>query len=251
MLPQSLVRSCSVILGAASAEVLRDQLEKKNLRVPSESTVSRFRLKLDASWMQCSADTVLIFCCCHCSLLYSFSSWFISGFIWITDHWTIFKKMFTFLIDQCVNASQSVKVILMRRRQHMFLVEPPKFYYLSSDSSMQKGGHDFFMTLEDAVAMTDCEKLYAPDFDVTSFNNAKLLQSTTLPAAVIGSGNASLPGKFEAFIQSLKLDAGLGNLQTYGNRIVSFVADDGTESKFLDVAWHERGSGVQCQGIQS
>lgn len=47
MLPESLVRSCSIILGPEAAENLKLQMKARNFRVPHESTMSRFRLKLD------------------------------------------------------------------------------------------------------------------------------------------------------------------------------------------------------------
>lgn len=49
MLPESLIRSCSIILGAEAADQLKQQLEKESIRIPSEATISRFRLKLDVS----------------------------------------------------------------------------------------------------------------------------------------------------------------------------------------------------------
>lgn len=52
MLPESLVRSCSIILGVEAAEELKVQMQRKNFRAPSEATMSRFRLKLDATGPQ-------------------------------------------------------------------------------------------------------------------------------------------------------------------------------------------------------
>lgn len=49
MLPESLRRSCAIILGPEAAETLKFQLEAKTLRIPSDATISRFRLKLDVS----------------------------------------------------------------------------------------------------------------------------------------------------------------------------------------------------------
>ena len=123
----------------------------------------------------------------------------------------------------------------MRQRQDQFAdAEGKVFYFLSCDASFQRG-HDYLMSLEDSIKMSDCTKLYDESFDVSSFNHARLLESTTLPTALIGAGNASVTGKYEAFIESLKVDIGLANLRLYSLQVLSFVADFGTESKFLDV----------------
>lgn len=114
----------------------------------------------------------------------------------------------------------------------------PSFYFLSADSSMQRG-HDYMMTLEDSIRMNDATTLLelGKDFDWNTFNAAGLLCTTALPTGLVGAGNSALPGKFEAFVESLKLDIGLPNMRDYGRRVISFVADYGTEAKFLDAFW--------------
>lgn len=56
MLPESLVRSCAIILGPESAELLKTQLQLKNMTVPHESTISRFRLRLDVTRLLCMIE---------------------------------------------------------------------------------------------------------------------------------------------------------------------------------------------------
>eukprot|EP00435_Cladocopium_sp_Y103_P061682 s1023_g23.t1 len=122
-------------------------------------------------------------------------------------------------------------VILMRHRQEEFRQQGPSFYYLSSDASMQRGGQDFQLTLEDSIRMEDTASVLAGDADV--FNASGLLKTTMLPAGVLGS--ADLSGKFELFLSSIKLDIGLDGVGRYSKRILSFCSDYGTEAKFVEV----------------
>ena len=71
-------------------------------------------------------------------------------------------------------------------------------------------------------------------FDIDLWNMGKYLTSTNLPVAVVGAGNASLAGKFEAVAESVKLDVGFHNMQRYGLSVIGFVSDYGTEAKFLE-----------------
>lgn len=145
----------------------------------------------------------------------------------------------------------------MRHRQEEFQKDNCKFYFLSSDSSLQ-GGHDYQLTLEDSICAEAAGKLFWDDadggFDSGTFNSAQLIQTTSLPAAAIGAGNAAVPGKYEAVLCSLKLDVGLSNLEVYGQRIVSFVSDYGTEAKFCEVLRQQIGLYcliLICQDISS
>ena len=116
----------------------------------------------------------------------------------------------------------------MKHRQHEFEEGPPCFYFLSSDSSLQRGS-DFQMSLEDRISMDGAATLYQQEFSPAAFSASQLLRTTVLPASLIGAGNSALTGKFESFIDAIKLDVGLGNLKSYSARVVSFVADYGTE----------------------
>lgn len=46
-MPESLVRSASLLLGPEAAQLVKDQLRTGERRVPSDPTISRTRLKLD------------------------------------------------------------------------------------------------------------------------------------------------------------------------------------------------------------
>lgn len=93
------------------------------------------------------------------------------------------------------------------------------------------------MTLEDAIQVQNAGKVYAEGFDTNAFNAAHLIETTALPTTMVGAGNGSLPGKFEGLVDCLKLDRGPSNLSEYAQRVISFTADYGTESKFVDVPW--------------
>ena len=124
--------------------------------------------------------------------------------------------------------------MLMKHRQREFEEGPPCFYFLSSDSSLQRGS-DFQMSLEDRISMDGAATLYQQEFSPGAFSASQPLRTTALPAALIGAGNSALTGKFESFIDAIKLDIGLGNLKSYSARVVGFVADYGTEAKFMEV----------------
>ena len=124
--------------------------------------------------------------------------------------------------------------MLMRRRQEQYLTQGPRYYFLSSDGSMQHG-QDFQMSIEDAISVCEASKIFEPGFDSATFTAAEVLKSTTLPPVLVGAGNSSLSGKYETFLESLKLDVGVNNLGQYSRQVISFVADYGTESKFTDV----------------
>ena len=124
----------------------------------------------------------------------------------------------------------------MRRRQEEFQKHGPSFYYLSSDASLQRGGQDFQLTLEDSILMENAARIFhdTAGFDADSWNSAELLTTTCLPASLLGSANSGIAGKYEAFVSAIKLDVGITGMSKYGTRVVSFCADYGTESKFID-----------------
>ena len=133
-----------------------------------------------------------------------------------------------------VRPSLWAKVMLMRIRQETWNdVERPKFVFLSTDASLQHG-HDYQLTLEDSVDKSQAPMFFDDAFDIDLRNMGKHLHSTNLPVAVVGAGNASLAGKFEAVAESVKLDIGLRNMQRYGLSVIGFVSDYGTEAKFLE-----------------
>jgi hypothetical protein len=126
--------------------------------------------------------------------------------------------------------------MLMRHRQEEFRKQGPSFYYLSSDASLQRGGQDFQLTLEDSILMEHAARIFhdAGEFDADSWNSAELLRTTCLLASLLGSANSVIAGKYEAFDSANKLDVGLTGMSKYGASVVSFCADYGTESKFCD-----------------
>ena len=138
----------------------------------------------------------------------------------------------------------------MMRRQQEFQQEAPCFYYLSTDASMQRGS-DFQMSLEDRISMDDAATVYRGQFNPNAFSAARALRTTVLPASLIGAGNSSLVGKFEAFVDAIKLDVGLEQLSSYSSRVIGFVTDYGTEAKFMDVPRsHAFGNGANQPTIQ-
>lgn len=85
MLPESLRRSCAIILGAEAAETLKFEMETKALRIPSEATISRFRLKLDVSCHYCTAANCSCIGC-HC--------WVSAGLLVVIGHWSLVINLF-------------------------------------------------------------------------------------------------------------------------------------------------------------
>ena len=128
--------------------------------------------------------------------------------------------------------------MLMRHRQSQFETDRPRFYFLSTDASMQRG-HDYLMSLEDSIAMEEASKLFKRSLDANTFSRSNVLQTCVLPTALVGAGHAALGPKFEAFVEALKLDVGVGSMAAYARRVVSFVSDYGTEGRFAEVIWHQ------------
>lgn len=122
----------------------------------------------------------------------------------------------------------------MRIRASQWKDGGPKFVYLSTDASLQRG-QDYQMSLEDMISQSQAAAFFSEDFDASVFSSMHHLVSTTLPCTLIGSGNSSLSGKYEAVCDSIKLDIGLDNMQKYGLSVLSFVSDYGVEAKFLEV----------------
>lgn len=51
-IPEALVRSASLIIGPVAAQELKRSIEQNIFKVPHDSTISRSRLKMDASQTQ-------------------------------------------------------------------------------------------------------------------------------------------------------------------------------------------------------
>lgn len=49
-LPETLVRSTTLILGAEAATALQSKIENQQIQIPSAATISRARVKMDESW---------------------------------------------------------------------------------------------------------------------------------------------------------------------------------------------------------
>lgn len=52
-LPETLVRSTTLILGSEAASALQSKIENQDIQIPSAATISRTRVKMDASWQSC------------------------------------------------------------------------------------------------------------------------------------------------------------------------------------------------------
>ena len=66
-----------------------------------------------------------------------------------------------------------------------------------------------------------------------------LVTTTVLPVSTLGALNVDLPAKYEATLASIKLDIGVGErsiLRKYSHSVISYCADYGTESLFVEVA---------------
>lgn len=139
------------------------------------------------------------------------------------------------------------QVVLMRmRQQELAELENKTFKFLSSDSSLQQG-RDYQMTLEDSIPCAKAAFFFGPEYDPAACLD--LVSTTTLPVATVGAGNSALHGKFEAVLAAIKLDAGIQRWTGYGQTVVGYVSDYGTESKFLEVPCTQSYNAVEIPSI--
>ena len=131
-------------------------------------------------------------------------------------------------------------MLLMHLRQSEFGNSGvPCFIYLSSDASPQ-GSLEFYITLEDKVSRSSAALLVEATADERSrWVKAGHLRTTCLPVAILGSGKSNAPAKFEALTHSVILDSMSGgeprNVSAYGNSVVSFCSDFGTEAQISNM----------------
>ena len=135
-LPQVLLRCVHYVFGADLSDHVARQLADKTMRVPSESTLSRARLKLD--------------------------------------------------------------VLSMMARQERFRSSDLEFFVMLSTDSSPQGGLDYLMTLEDRVSRAAAGNLVLAGGDGLKWAADNVIETTQLPLALVGSGNADLSAKFEA-----------------------------------------------------
>ena len=91
----------------------------------------------------------------------------------------------------------------MKMRQAAW--ENPFFVVLSADSSPQ-GGTDYLMTLEDRISKEAAGMLMLAGEDperLDAWIATNPVQTASLPAAVVGSGNSNLAAKHEALFHSV------------------------------------------------
>ncbi|CAE7256194.1 unnamed protein product [Symbiodinium natans] len=94
------------------------------------------------------------------------------------------------------------------------------------------------MTLEDRVSRAAAGNLVLAGGDGLKWAADNVIETTQLPLALVGSGNADLSAKFEAVFHQVKLDIGTdpAALQRYSmESCISFCSDYGTESQFTEV----------------
>lgn len=126
-------------------------------------------------------------------------------------------------------------MMLMHLRQSEFGNNShPCFIYLSSDASPQ-GSLEFYITLEDKVSRSSAALLVeATANERAQWVKSGHLRTTCLPVAILGSGKSNAAAKFEALTHSVILDSMSGgdprNVSAYGNSVVSFCSDFGTEA---------------------
>lgn len=135
-------------------------------------------------------------------------------------------------------------LLLMRMRAQRFASMEQFFLFVSTDSSPQ-GHSEYLMSIEDCIQSTDCRGcLSTNQEELASWNLANALRSSTLPVAVLGSGNTNLPAKWTALIQSINADCcgQAAIVRKYVGSIVGYCSDFGTEW-FIDQA---RWCGLVC-----
>lgn len=88
---------------------------------------------------------------------------------------------------------------------------------------------------------------FGPEYDPAACLD--LVSTTTLPVATVGAGNSALHGKFEAVLAAIKLDAGIQRWTGYGQTVVGYVSDYGTESKFLEVPCTQSYNAIEILSI--
>lgn len=126
----------------------------------------------------------------------------------------------------------------MRMRADRFQALERFHNFLSSDSSPQ--GHvDFLMSIEDCVGHHRIAPCLSTSTDeVAAWSLSGAFKSSTLPVAVLGAGNTSLPAKWEAILRSICSDCGGKAVQVkqYVGSILGYCSDLGTEF-YVDQAW--------------
>ena len=199
-LEECMRRSVHFLLGPEIAQQMQKDLQKKLIKVPSDSSLSRARLKLDA----CNAYITTYFG------LDSPPDTVMFGRIFLFNIINMILTLIDLIVPPIFVTLVNVKDLLtMKHRQALLAAcgHSRMFYMLSSDSSPQ-GKLDLMMTLEDRISKDDAASLIACGGEVLRIEewaSSTRIVTTQLPLGIIGSGNAGLPAKHECVFHQVTL----------------------------------------------
>ena len=135
---------------------------------------------------------------------------------------------------QLSRARVKLDMLLMRMRQQEFACGFEHFIYLSADASPQ-GSLEYFVVLEDRIVREFASLIVeATPEEREDWCKSQYLRTTPLPIAILGSGRATAPAKFEALAHAVMLDSMCGadpvHLTRYASSVISYCSDYGAES---------------------
>lgn len=136
---------------------------------------------------------------------------------------------------QLSRARLKLDILIMLERQKCWanLDCEGYFVYLSGDASPQ-GSLEYFVVLEDRVSRQEAGMIVeATESELREWCSRAPLQTATLPCTILGTGNATMAGKFDSLTHAAALDCmhngDVGWLAAYSKSVVGFCSDWGAE----------------------